>query len=47
VDRLAGALRARRGGDEAARAAAAARLQALADRCGREPGLRVAWLLEL
>jgi hypothetical protein len=45
--RLAEALRARRGGDEAARAAAAARLQALAERCTREPGLRVAWLLDL
>jgi hypothetical protein len=45
--RLAAALRGRRGGDEAARAAAAARLEALAARCGREPGLRVAWLLEL
>lgn len=45
--RLAEALAARRGGDEAARAAAAARLQALAERCTREPGLRVAWLLEL
>jgi hypothetical protein len=47
VDRLAAALRANRGGDEAARGAAAARLQALAERCAREPGLRVAWLLEL
>jgi hypothetical protein len=45
--RLAAALRGRRGGDEAARAAAAARLEALAARCAREPGLRVAWLLEL
>lgn len=45
--RLAEALRARRGGDEAARAAAAARLHALADQCTRAPGLRVAWLLEV
>jgi len=45
--RLAEALRARRGGDEAGRAAAAAALQALAERCTREPGLRVAWLLDV
>jgi hypothetical protein len=44
--RLAAALSARRGGDEAGRAEAAARLQAMADRCTRAPGLRVAWLLE-
>jgi len=47
VERLAQALAARRGGDEAGRARAAARLRALADRCARQPGLRVAWLLEL
>jgi hypothetical protein len=46
VERLAAALRARRGGDEAGRAAAAARLDALAVRCTERPGLRVAWLLE-
>jgi hypothetical protein len=44
--RLAAALTARRGGDEAGRAEAAARLQAMAERCTRTPGLRVAWLLE-
>jgi len=44
---LAAALRARRGGDEAGRAAAAATLIALAARCAREPGLRLAWLLDL
>lgn len=47
VARLAEALAARRGGDEAGRARAAARLRALAERCTREPGLRVAWLLDL
>jgi hypothetical protein len=45
--RLAEALAARRGGDEGGRAAAAARLSALVERCTREPGLRVAWLLEV
>lgn len=47
VARLAEALEARRGGDEADRALAAARLRALAERCTREPGLRVAWLLDV
>ncbi len=45
--RLAEALTARRGGDEAARQAAAATLLALAERCTREPGLRLAWLLDV
>jgi hypothetical protein len=45
--RLAEALEARRGGDEAARRAAASRLRVLVLRCTREHGLRLAWLLEL
>jgi hypothetical protein len=46
--RLAEALEAGRGGDDdAARREAAAGVRALAERCGREPGLRVAWLMEL
>lgn len=47
AERLAQALAARRGGDEAGRARAAARLRALAERCAGQPGLRLAWLLEL
>ncbi len=47
VARLATALAERRGGDEAGRTEAAARLRALAARCEREPGLRVAWLLDV
>ncbi|MCM2334580.1 MAG: hypothetical protein NDI82_11625 [Anaeromyxobacteraceae bacterium] len=47
VERLAEALSARRGGDEVGRARAAAALRALAERCTRQPGLRVAWLLDL
>jgi hypothetical protein len=45
--RLADALEARRGGDEEGRLAAAARLRALAARCTRDHGLRLAWLLDV
>ncbi len=45
VERLARALEAAQGGHAGGRLAAAARLRALGERCGREPGLRVAWLL--